>query len=53
MRKYGLYTKKSVGSEIINRTEASSIDEAIEIFANIKKLSSVDLKDLFDIKLIK
>ncbi len=50
--KYGLFTKKS-NSEIIHRTEANSIEEAIEIFAKIKKLSFADLTNIFNIKVIK
>lgn len=53
MKKYGLFTKKEFGSEIIHRTEANSIEEAAEIFANIKKLSIRDLTSIFDIKSIK
>ncbi len=51
MKKYGLFNKNA--SEIIHKIEANSIVEAIEMFSKIKKISTDDITNIFDIKVIK
>ena len=51
MKQYGLYTKgKSDVLDILNKIQAGSLEDAIEIFAEIKKISKKNLIEIWDVK---
>jgi len=47
MRTYVLKTK---GGEVINKVNAKSIDEAVEVLAEIKKLTIDSLVNIYDVE---
>lgn len=48
MRNYGLYTKESL--ELLKKIKSTSLSDAIEAFADIKKLSKWDIVEIFEVK---
>ena len=49
MKKYGLYTKGKP-LEILNKIQSESLEEAIEIFAKIKRIPKKNLIEIWDVK---
>ncbi len=49
MRNYEL---KSKCGEVINKTNANSVSEAVEVFAKIKNLTIDSLLNIFDVVLV-
>jgi len=51
MKQYGLYTKgfKKL-SDVIKKTQAQSLEDAISIFASIKKLSKKNISEIFEVR---
>ena len=48
MKNYGLYTKSI--TEVINKIEAVSMEDAIFKFASIKKLTMKNIVEIFEVK---
>ena len=46
MKRYALKTKKG---EVINTVIANDLEEAVELFAEIKKLSTEDLLNIYSV----
>ena len=48
----GKYILKNIGGEVINKVEAKTIDEAVELLAAIKKLTIDSLVEIYDVELV-
>jgi len=51
MKQYGLYTKGFQKiTDVIKKTQAQSLEEAISIFASIKKLTKKNISEIFEVR---